>query len=71
MRAAMQLAQSLSIPLRRSKSTVLKTASTAEFVTFSATATTPPQNQRKIEQFWATQHQRKIPLKHRVPKGFL
>jgi len=37
--------------------TVLKTAATAEFATLFATATTPPQNQRKIGQFSATQHQ--------------
>ncbi len=50
--------------------TVLKSASTAEFVTLFATATTPPQNQRKIGQFCGTQHQRKIPSKHSVMKGF-
>jgi hypothetical protein len=30
---------------------VLKSASTAEFVTFSATTETPPQNQRKMGSF--------------------
>ncbi len=33
------------------RGTVLKSASTAEFVTLFATATTPPQNQRKVGQF--------------------
>jgi hypothetical protein len=51
--------------------TVLKTAVRAEFVTNSATATTPPQKQPENRCFEDRRHQRKIPLKHSVIKGFL